>query len=195
MTHENTTYEDLAQSALSSGSIPVVLPPQHLNGHVFMDGGTVWNVNLDTAIQQCLEVVDDVSDIIVDVAVCSYSSVPEGEVEKSAIKNWQTARDIKNYYAGTSNLFAEMSVYPGLELRYYFQEHDGCPGQGGLDFNNSTTWCLQEMGRNDAKNMLEIGSDNVGKTLDDWLADKELRKEYPHFREYLNKAFSYIFQQ
>ncbi len=141
-----------------------------------------------------MTVVDDVSDIIVDVAVCSYSTEATGDVEKSAIKNWQHARDIKNYFAGTSNLFAEMSAYPGLDMRFYFQERNGCPGAGGLNFDNSTTWCLQEAGRNDAKNMLEIGNDNVSKTLDEWLANKELKKEYPHFRDYLNKAYSYIFQ-
>ncbi len=67
-----------------------------------------------------MTVVDDVSDIIVDVAVCSHSSVPKGEDEKNAIKNWMHARDIKNYYGGTSNLFAEMSAYPGLDMRFYF---------------------------------------------------------------------------
>lgn len=50
MDQTNTTFDTLAQSALSSGSIPVVFPPQHLNGYVFMDGGTVWNVNLDSAV-------------------------------------------------------------------------------------------------------------------------------------------------
>lgn len=72
MDQTNTTFETLAQSALSSGSIPVVFPPQHLNGHVFMDGGTVWNINLASAVQQCMEIVDDYSDIIVDVAICGY---------------------------------------------------------------------------------------------------------------------------
>ena len=51
MDQTNTVIEDLAQSALSSGSIPAVFPPQHLNGYVFMDGGTVWNTNLNSAVQ------------------------------------------------------------------------------------------------------------------------------------------------
>ena len=54
MDNENTPIENLAQSALSSGSLPGIFQPQHLNGYVFMDGGTVWDVNLDSAIQQCL---------------------------------------------------------------------------------------------------------------------------------------------
>lgn len=81
MNQDNTVVEDLAQAALSSGSIPAVFPPQHLNGHLFMDGGTVWNANLSSAVQQCLEVVDDVADIIVDVAICGYNPQPHAEAQ------------------------------------------------------------------------------------------------------------------
>jgi len=173
----------------------VVFPPQKLNGYVFMDGGTVWNANLATAVEQCKELVDDYSDIVVDIALCSYSSMPEETVSKNAIENWKAARDIHQYYAGTSNLFAEARAYPGLDVRYYFQEANGCPGAGGLSFDNSTTWCLQEAGRADAKAMLDIGNENVSKTLDEWYFSKDLKKEYPHFRDYLNKVYSYVFNK
>lgn len=53
-----------------------------------MDGGTVWNTNLDSAIQQCLEIVDRNEDIIVDVLMTREYSQPEETVEKSAYKNW-----------------------------------------------------------------------------------------------------------
>ena len=76
MTQKDTVFEDLAQSAMSSGSIPVVFPPQHIKDYVFMDGGTVWNVNLSSAIDQCMEIVDNYEDIIVDVAICDYSALP-----------------------------------------------------------------------------------------------------------------------
>ena len=47
-----------------------------MNGYVFMDGGTVWNVNLSSAVQHCMEIVDDYADITVDVAICGYTSQP-----------------------------------------------------------------------------------------------------------------------
>ena len=142
MTQENTTFDDLAQSSLSSGSIPVVFPPQHLNGHIFMDGGTVWNVNADSAIQQCMEMVDDPADIVLDVAICGYSAPPGGEVSGNAIHNWNLAKQARDFYGGSNSFYAQLEAYPGLEARYYFQERNSCPGAGGLDFNNSTTWCL-----------------------------------------------------
>lgn len=104
MNQDNTVIEDLAQSSLSSGSIPAVFPPQHLNGHLFMDGGTVWNANLSSAVQQCLEVVDDVADIIVDVAICGYNPKPDAEAQQDTIGNYMAARAIKSYYSNTSSL-------------------------------------------------------------------------------------------
>ena len=71
-------------------------------------------------------------------------------------------------------------------MRYYFQENNKCPDQGGLDFNNSTTWCLQEAGRADAEDFLNIGSKDVKFTLDEWYNSIQLKKEYPYFRDYLN---------
>ena len=193
MTQENTVYEDLAQSSLSSGSIPVVFPPQKLKDYVFMDGGTVWNVNLNSAIDQCMEIVDSYEDIIVDVAICDYAEHPSAEDTKNAAKNWLNAQMIRFYYNGNDSLYSQASAFPGLKMRYYFQEQNSCPGAGGLSFDNSTTWCLQEAGRADAKAMLEIGPDNVHKSLEEWYNSQELRQEYPRFRKYLNKLYDYLF--
>ena len=55
-----------------------------MNGYVFMDGGTVWNVNLTTAVQECMEIVDDYSDIIVDIAICGYSNNPDTAISNNA---------------------------------------------------------------------------------------------------------------
>ena len=36
-----------------------------------MDGGTIFNVNLVDAVHRCREQVDDDSEIVVDIVVCS----------------------------------------------------------------------------------------------------------------------------
>lgn len=122
MTHENTSFDNLAQSCMSSGSIPVIFPPQFIGEHVYMDGGTVWNMNLQSAVEQCLEVVDDIEDVIIDVVICDHYSQPSGDVHKNAAKNWMEANSIKNFYGGTNSLYAQAAAYPGIEARYYFQE-------------------------------------------------------------------------
>jgi predicted acylesterase/phospholipase RssA len=48
---DNTQFIDLPRAAMSSGSIPFVFPPQVWSKGTFMDGGTVWNVNIDSAVK------------------------------------------------------------------------------------------------------------------------------------------------
>jgi predicted acylesterase/phospholipase RssA len=68
--NDNTSYYDMAQAALSSSSIPGVFPPQNFKGHLLMDGGTVWDVNISSAINQCHELGAIDSEITVDIAIC-----------------------------------------------------------------------------------------------------------------------------
>ena len=59
---KNTPYYDMPQAAKSSGSIPFVFPPHHWKGRgTYMDGGTVYNINVEGAVRQCLDLVDDES--------------------------------------------------------------------------------------------------------------------------------------
>ena len=39
-----------------------------------MDGGTVWNTNLVSAVERCREIVEDDSQITLDVIVCDQKS-------------------------------------------------------------------------------------------------------------------------
>ena len=67
----NMPFSNLHQAALASGSIPGVFPPQLMGDMALMDGGTIYDVNVVSAVQQCLEIVDDESKIIIDIAICS----------------------------------------------------------------------------------------------------------------------------
>ena len=68
----NETTEDPMKGILSSASIPFVFPDQKWPqfNMVGIDGGTVWNTNLVSAVQRCREKVDDDSKITVDILVC-----------------------------------------------------------------------------------------------------------------------------
>jgi len=46
-----------------------------------MDGGTVYNINIESAIRQCLTKVDDESQIIVDALFCGAPTSPPTESE------------------------------------------------------------------------------------------------------------------
>ena len=56
----NETSEDIVKVVVSSGSMPAAFPPQIWpDGTVCIDGGTVWDVNLVSAIERCRKVVND----------------------------------------------------------------------------------------------------------------------------------------
>lgn len=124
--------------------------------------------------------------MILDVLVCGYEPGLNQDIYGAATKNYQDARHIKQQYNNLNAMQAELDAFPDVNLRYYFQEYNlGCGPYSELDFNNSTTWCLQEAGRREAQNMLGVGQDDVKRTLGDWLKSKDLKKEFPYFRSYL----------
>lgn len=54
-----------------------------------MDGGTVYNTNLVSAVQRCKEVVgDDESKIILDIVVCTANSLDEWTDKKNTLGNY-----------------------------------------------------------------------------------------------------------
>jgi predicted acylesterase/phospholipase RssA len=68
---ESTPYEELPRATISSASIPMVFPYSNYKGYTLIDGGvTNWNTNIVTAVAKCLEIVDDKSKIVVDLAIC-----------------------------------------------------------------------------------------------------------------------------
>ena len=90
--NDNITFDEMPTAAMASGSIPVVFAPQHFHDMYLMDGGTVWDVNVQSAIEQCLQKVEDQSDIYLDVMICDYSEDTTGTEGANSIHNWWRSR-------------------------------------------------------------------------------------------------------
>ena len=68
----NLDFKDLPRAAVCSSSIPGAFPPQVWNGKgVFMDGGTVYNINLQSAVEQCVAAGYKESEIEIDAHPCT----------------------------------------------------------------------------------------------------------------------------
>ena len=107
-----------------------------------MDGGTVWNVNPNDAIQQCLEIVDDIRDVIVDVMICSPHEPPGEESADSdnAVYNLMRSNNIREFDTNANSISTAKLEYPDADWRYLFTQKD--PITVCLDFRNETTWPL-----------------------------------------------------
>ena len=98
-TEKNTPFSDLHQAAMCSASIPGVFPSQHFNGRYLMDGGTIWNINIDGAIKGCLEKGFAENEIILDISICFYDTVDqESDVSSHALNNWLENMHIHRFY-------------------------------------------------------------------------------------------------
>ena len=70
-----------------------------------MDGGTIWDVDIISAVQQCLNVVDNEEDIIVDVAICGDSTQSqEKEASMDAIYNWYRSDQMRKFNRDSNSI-------------------------------------------------------------------------------------------
>ena len=138
----------MPRAAVTSASIPGVFPPHVWEGRgIFMDGGTVYNVNMESAIEQCLEVVDDEAKITVDLFVCGPEPEPieETGIAKS-ISNIMRSRAIHADATSTNTIADAMRAHPSINYRYLIYESSDThrTGISELEFNGEKTWPMQE---------------------------------------------------
>jgi predicted acylesterase/phospholipase RssA len=140
----NETEPLFSKAAVSSSSIQFIFPPQKWDdGTIAMDGGVIWGINIATAINRCKEIVDDDSQIIVDILMCSA----RGEMEKwentgSTRGNYLRFGEIQKYNDGKNDVLAAKQSFPKVQFRYYVEPTATIPG--GLDLinpdNSTVTW-------------------------------------------------------
>ena len=164
----NTPFDELHYAALASGSIPGVFPPVQWRDMNLMDGGTIYDVNINSAVHQCLELVEDESQIIVDVAICAPEKVVGFETVKNAAKNYWRSQGLHRKTNGMNAINWQQRSFPNVQYRYLFYYEDAIFSPAVLDFRNETTWPMQENGREQAKKVMQMGEGTGFKALEDW---------------------------
>lgn len=190
-TNENTLFSDLHQAALSSGSIPGIFPPQKWNGTAYMDGGTIWNINIDAGIENCLAKGYDESHIIVDISICFNEVVDtEPAASKNALHNYMENLHVGRFYHGITSTMQEMAAYPDVNFRYYMMNTDSADGFKMLNFNTSVTWPLQQCGMAAAEAVLAQPAGTGFTVLKNWQENVEgVQSKFKHFGDYYDHHF------
>ena len=144
---------------------------------------------LETCVQQCMDLVDDESKIIMDILICGSGDAPK-EWDRAARTGWYTmyrAHTINSYYVNTNSLARFMIGHPNVQVRHTFQQ--GPSAFGGLseiNFEGDFTWPAQEAGRTDAQNALaSTAGANKTPFYHEWNADEELQKTYKNVGDYV----------
>ena len=70
-----------------------------------MDGGTVWTVNISSAINGCLSMgVEDLSKITVDVFICADKTINSDFIPGHTLDNLLRKQAISKYYSNHHEL-------------------------------------------------------------------------------------------
>ena len=58
-TEEDTSASEMREVCLASCAMPFFFPLHQINGRNLIDGGSVWNTNVISAVERCREQVSD----------------------------------------------------------------------------------------------------------------------------------------
>jgi predicted patatin/cPLA2 family phospholipase len=146
----NETDPEFAIGTLASASIPGAFPFVSTRGSQFGDGGVINSINVLSAIERCLEIVDDPADIVLDMISChTYTLNPvDPENDKTLEIAWR-ALDIINHHQKVDDITDAKRAYPTVQYRYNISPTQKLPGNM-LDFNHTILLEMAKIGYSDA---------------------------------------------
>ena len=154
MTSRTTPYEEFQYAVTSSAAIPTVFPPIAFQGKLLMDGGTIWNTNVQQAIDMCTQDGFEDSEITVDILICSTADtiIEWEESSSSAIRNYERSMRLGKSYKGVDTIEAVKRAHPDINWRHLIEANNAqrVNGLSELDFTTETTAPLIQAGKCEA---------------------------------------------
>jgi predicted acylesterase/phospholipase RssA len=125
------TGHDIAESIISSASIPGFFPPNSYKGYYLSDGGVYANLQLTEAILKCKEMGHEDKDIIVDIIMCQQFRLDLEEwspKEAKFFNAWQIysrKEEFKNHNYYYEDVTRTVRSFPDVQFRHLISaRHD-----------------------------------------------------------------------
>mmetsp|Transcript_8287 Transcript_8287/g.13862 ORF Transcript_8287/g.13862 Transcript_8287/m.13862 type:complete len:208 (+) Transcript_8287:533-1156(+) len=159
-------FDDLEPSEyptaiVASSSFPVAFPPTKFKGRELIDGGSVWNLNIISALDKCVQLgYERDEDIVLDVILLDPMGIPKLDSTKglstkdyyfryNAIKGqMKAANDIVEFLQSRQSINYRYLVFPEVEIMPDWQLLLPTP-----ELETKTI----EMGRADAQTSMALG--------------------------------------
>jgi hypothetical protein len=157
-----------------------------------VDGGTLWNLNIVSAINRCREFVDDDSKITLDILVIGWSSQPPTYPKSNltnGLDNWRRYLELKKFTKGHRDIYEFMQAYPKVNFRYLLHHSQGLK-YSMMDFNGQDTWQGQEVGRKDGLNAVAKGEGYYFAKVKEYFESEKLQLEFPDVVDYLDFCYN-----
>jgi len=158
--NETVLTEDYVNHVISSTAMPFAFPPILEGNMTLLDGGVVWKMDIPGAIRRCLEIVDDESDIIMDVVMTAESFMTEIEDLKrySTLEHFQRGQEIKAFHADMKILNNTAIAHPKVNYRYVIGPSSRLTiSPIPLDFSVKHKDFCFAVGEKDALNAIKMG--------------------------------------
>jgi len=152
-----------------------------------MDGGTVWNTNLVSAVERCMEIVDSKAKIIVDIAICGHTEQVTVTALNNTVSNILRQRQIKKSYGTIDDVLEYARTEPEVNFRYLLvPSQELLKNQAEmLFFKDTIIQPMIDQGIADVATVLAMGEGKSFEKMGEWRNSEKLQEEYAHFAHYL----------
>lgn len=161
---------DAVETLIASAAIDGVFPPVIRGERTLVDGGSIWNTNIFSAVEGCREMGYDDKDIIVDYVLCRGETFTERITDDfHSLKHLLNARDISNFYSGMADVERSKVFYPDVKFRYTIAPSEAISEQFiPLDFSPAHKQRCIDVGVKDALTAIKLGEGVYGDILMDF---------------------------
>jgi predicted acylesterase/phospholipase RssA len=153
------TTTELVEAVMCSSAMPAFFPFQPYNNTIYVDGGTINNIDIASAIYLCRELGYDDTDIIVDVIMCTAAPV-----EDVVANDYKSVNMLMRYWlfsqysSAMSLLYHATEDFPDVEFRYVIYPAEPLPdGEIPMGFVPAQIQEMIQIGLKDAQEAISAG--------------------------------------
>ena len=123
-----TSGSNLVDALFASMSVPGFFPPANVLGSSWFDGSAVWDIDIFSAINKCIDKGFDHKDIVVDVIMTSSANLKQVQAEDyRSIGMLFRYLEISSFYNAMDGLLRARFAYPGVNFRYVISPSGSIP--------------------------------------------------------------------
>mmetsp|Transcript_14016 Transcript_14016/g.23813 ORF Transcript_14016/g.23813 Transcript_14016/m.23813 type:complete len:303 (-) Transcript_14016:62-970(-) len=155
-----TQGTNLIDALYASMSIAGFFPPADVLGTSWFDGSAVWDIDIFSAVNRCIDLGFKNEDIIVDVIMTSSANLKEVEAEDyKSIGMLFRYLEISSFYNSMDGLLRAKFAYNGVDFRYVITPSGSIPSSlYPLAMTESQVQKAFDMGFKDAQDKIEKGA-------------------------------------
>ena len=155
--NETGEWESFPPKVVASTAMPFAFPHLHYKNHTYVDGGSIWNIDISFGIKRCLETHSQ-KNIIIDVLLCDGLQLASLNNTQSfnTFQNYFRYLEFQYYYSVMSDLNEIIRAYPDVNWRYVVFPTEPLPTfYIPLGFNPESIREMIEFGYKDGHKVLE----------------------------------------